>query len=279
MQTPAIPTGWSDTSSYGFGLDIAKHRGLRTIGHGGGDRGISSYVVRYPEQGFAVALLCNIDNVPAGALTQSIAEIYLSDAFGGPSAASTPPPPRISLTAEQLSSKVGLYYDAVSATVGRIFLRDGKLMASEGAGEENSVELTAVSENRFGVSGTPIVAEFAPAAPGRPLEIRVTGAGPKPVVSEQVTSSFKPLDAELEEIKGEFTSAEVEGLYTVAARDAGLAIQIPGRSDIVLQPIVRDTFAGAIVGVVKFSREEGFVTGFTANSGGARGLRFDRVKR
>jgi CubicO group peptidase (beta-lactamase class C family) len=63
MQTPAIPTGWSDGSFYGFGLEIAQYRGLRTIGHGGGDRGIAAYVVRYPEQGFAVALLCNLDNI------------------------------------------------------------------------------------------------------------------------------------------------------------------------------------------------------------------------
>src|SRR5438128_9870550 len=43
MQTPAIPTGWSDTSSYGFGLEIARYRGLRTISHGGGDPGYAAY--------------------------------------------------------------------------------------------------------------------------------------------------------------------------------------------------------------------------------------------
>jgi len=279
MQTPAIATGWSETSSYGFGVEIAKYRGLRTIGRGGGDRGISSYVVRYREQGFAVALLCNLDNLPVGALTESVAEIFLSDAFSAPSATSAPAVPRMSLSAEQLSSKVGLYYDPVSASLGRIFPRDGKFMASEGAGEGDSVELTAISENRFVVSGTPIVAEFVPAASGRPQEIRVTGAGPKPIVSQQVTTSFKLLDTELRQYQGEYTSAEVDGTYTLAARDAGLAIQIPGRSDIALQPIVRDTFAGAIVGVVKFSRGPGGVAGFTANSSGARGLRFERVKR
>jgi hypothetical protein len=95
-----------------------------------------------------------------------------------------------------------------------------------------------------------------------------------------VTASFKLRDAELKELQGEFTSAEVEGTYTVAASDVGLAIEIPGRSDIVLQPIVRDTFAGAIVGVVTFSRNAGgVVTGFTANSSGARGLRFERLIR
>jgi CubicO group peptidase (beta-lactamase class C family) len=37
MQTLAVAM-W-DTSGYGFGLEIARHRGLRIIGHGGGDEG------------------------------------------------------------------------------------------------------------------------------------------------------------------------------------------------------------------------------------------------
>ncbi len=84
----------------------------------------------------------------------------------------------------------------------------------------------------------------------------------------------------LSAIRSTSYGAEVEGTYTLAARDSGLVIQIPGRTDIALQPIFPDGFAGAIVGVVKFSRDAGgAVTGFTANSSGARGLRFDRVKR
>ena len=218
---------------------------------------------------------------PVDGLTKGVADIYLSGVFATPSAISAPaPPPHVSLSAEELASKVGLYRDPLSESVGRIFLRDGKLMASEGAGEGESVELTPVSANRFVVSGTPIVAEFVPAAPGRPQEIHVSGAGPKPVVSQRVTTSAAPSNAELRAFAGEYTSAEVEGTYTLAARTSGLAVQIPGRADIVLQPIFPDAFAGAIVGVVKFSRDAGgVVTGFTAHASGARGLRFDRVKR
>jgi hypothetical protein len=81
-------------------------------------------------------------------------------------------------------------------------------------------------------------------------------------------------------LKGEYCSPELEGTYTVASRNAGLVIQIPGRADINLQPVFTDAFAGEIVGLVKFSRDTGgVVTGFTANSEGARGLRFNRIKR
>jgi len=284
MQTPAIPTGWSDGSFYGFGLEIAQYRGLRTIGHGGGDRGIAAYVVRYPEQGFAVALLCNFDNIGenlhATGLTQRVADIYLSNALATPPTSSVAATPtNVTRSAEQLASKTGLYRDPLSETVGRIFLRDGKLRASAGAGEGESVELTPVSENRFVISGTPVVAEFLPAAPGRPQEVRVTGAGPKPVVSQKL-DAFTPSIAELRAFQGEYVSAELEGTYMLVARDSGLVLQIPGRNDVVPLPIFPDAFAGGVVGVVKFSRDaRGAVTGFTANSSGVRGLRFDRIKR
>ncbi|HXN24748.1 MAG TPA: hypothetical protein VOA41_18595, partial [Candidatus Dormibacteraeota bacterium] len=248
------------------------------------DRGIASYVVRYPEQGFAVALLCNLDNIGLGLgvtrLTASVADIYLSDVLATPPTSSaTAAPTSLTLSAEQLASKVGLYRDPSTEFVGRIFVRDGKLMASGGLDESESVELTPVSENRFVISGTPVVAEFVPAAPGRPQEVRVTGAGPKPVVSQKL-DAFTPSIAELRAFRGEYTSPELEGMYMLMARDSGLVLQIPGRNDVVLQPIFPGAFAGGVVGVVKFSRDtRGAVTGFTANSPGARGLRFDRVKR
>src|SRR5205823_3744630 len=76
MQRPTVLTG-GDTSPYGFGLAIGRDRGLRTIGHGGGDPGYRAYVVRYPDQGLAVAVLCNRDDIEPSRLTQAVADIYL----------------------------------------------------------------------------------------------------------------------------------------------------------------------------------------------------------
>jgi len=284
IQTPVISTGWSETSSYGFGVEIAKYRGLTTIGHGGGDRGIASYLVRYPEENFAVALLCNLDNIGengnATALTQRVADIYLAGALAAPkSGGSMAAPVPVPLSPEQLTRMVGLYRDLSNDMVGRIFMRDGKLMASAGAGEEPSVELTPVGANRFVVRGTPVSVDFVPPSHGRSQEIHVSGDGPKPRVSQLVTP-FGPAAAQLGLFEGVYSSPEVEGIFTLAARNAGLVMEIPGRANISLQPVFTDAFAGAIVGVVKFSRDgRGIVTGFTANSDGARGLRFERIKR
>jgi CubicO group peptidase (beta-lactamase class C family) len=282
MQTPTIPTGWPDGSSYGFGLEIGKYRGLRTIGHGGGDPGYGAYVVRYPDQGLAVAVLSNLDNIgfSVSHLTQGVADIYLADELAAPGASSTAATtPKVSLSAVELASKAGLYRDPSTEIVGRIFVRDGKLMASGDAGEGESIELIPVSANRFVVPEKSIAVEFVPGDTGRAQEIHVTGAGPKPMVS-QLVAAFAPSSAELRAFLGEYTSAELDVTYTLAARDSGLVLQMPGRADVVLQPLFPDAFAGALVNVVKFSRDaRGIVAGFTVHPIGARGLRFDRVTR
>jgi CubicO group peptidase (beta-lactamase class C family) len=276
MQTPAIAV--SDASGYGFGVEIAQHRGLRTIGHGGGDAGVRSHVVRYPDRGLAIAVLCNLDEIDAGLLTKSIAEIVLADMFPEPAvdARGTAAAP-VSLPLRDLQSKVGLYRDPSDDSVGRIFIRDGKLFANDNATDSGGVELTPVGPNRFVITGTSVVAEFVPPTSGKPQEIRVTGAGPKPMVSQLMPAPLTPSGAELRAFEGTYTSDEVHGTYTVVTRNGGLIVEIPGRADIPLQPLFTDAFGGHAVGVAKFSRNpQGVVTAFTTHAAGMRGVRFDR---
>jgi hypothetical protein len=209
-----------------------------------------------------------------------VADIYLADVFSAPSGSSTPATvPPVPISAEELASKVGLYRDPLTEAVGRIFLRDGKLRASADAGEQNSVELTPLSANRFVVLGTPIEVEFSPPR-GLAQEARVVGGGPKSAIMQRVEDGYAPSLAQLRAFAGKYASEELEVTYTVTLRDSDLVIRIPGRSDVVLGPIYVDAFHGAVVNVVKFSRDaSGGVAGFTVNTGGVRGLRFDRVKQ
>jgi len=278
METPVIATGWSDTSRYGFGVEIAQHRGLRTVAHGGGDDGVRSYVMRYPERRLAIAILCNRDDMDPGSVARSIAEIFLRDEFAQPMTKPTPPgpPPSVPLPVQDLEAKVGLYRDQSDDSVGRIFIRNGKLMASDDVG--NEFELTPIAPNRFVIVGTSVVADFVTSTHGKPQELHVTGAGPTPRVSHQV-APFTPSSAELRAFAGTYTSDEVDGTYTIVARDSGFVLQVPTRADIRFEPVFTDAFRGKILGVVKFWRDRrGRVSGFTATAASVRGLRFNRSK-
>ena len=274
--------GENGTSPWGLGLEVGVDRGAKTFGHGGGDRGIAAYWIRYPAHDLGVAVLCNLDNLNAqvGTLARQVAAFYLpapaqrrapdtAPASGGPS-----------LAAAELASHAGLYRDPATDTYGRVHVRDGKLWASPDAGDgpAESAELRPLDRNRFSIPGSPVVVEFMPPGEGRPRQMRVTGAAPKPWVFAHVVEGFAPTAAQLREYVGRYANADLDVTYTVVARGSGLVVEIPGRDEITLTPVFPDAFYGSLVDLIKFSRAGGpQATAFTINRTSVRNLRFERV--
>ncbi len=264
------------TSSYGYGLQIAEHRGRRTFGHGGGDPGASAYTLRFPDEGLAVAIACNLDDIDS--LTPAL---DLADAFLGPhlsAPALTAPPPPVTLSADQLSKLAGLYRDPSAQLLLRFYVRDGVLLGSAGAAAEGGWVVAAQTATIFLIPGTAITIEFQSDALGRGQTLRVLGEKPQPIVLERLPDEFRPAGADMVASTGRYASTELDVVYTITRRDDALTLEIPNRKPIALQPIARDGFVASYLGVVRFERDAaGAVIGFTAHSQGVRALRFDRV--
>ena len=121
---------------YASGLFIEEYKGLRKVSHGGSWAGYRSELVRFPDQKFSVACLCNLGTVNPSALAQRVADVYLADQFTkAESKASTmrgtPPklPDPITLTAEQLAEYAGNFYSEELDTAYRLEVENGKLFA------------------------------------------------------------------------------------------------------------------------------------------------------
>ncbi len=65
------------TLQYAKGLFILDYRGLRAVRHGGAWGGYRAELLRFPEQHFSVACLCNMANATPGKRADKVAEIYL----------------------------------------------------------------------------------------------------------------------------------------------------------------------------------------------------------
>ena len=68
-----------DTIAYAFGQLIEKYKGLRTYSHSGGDAGFRSYLLRFPDQHFSVAIASNYAQINTYDLATQIADLYLKD--------------------------------------------------------------------------------------------------------------------------------------------------------------------------------------------------------
>lgn len=275
METPPkLPAG--ETTVYGLGLQVERHDGRRTVGHGGGDPGASAYVVRYPEHDLAVAVLCNLDEIDSIELARRVANLYLGDA-AGPADAGTSEPAAAPMPSADLAANEGLYRDPTDETLLRIFLRDGTLRGSPGAAADGGWPIVPLGANRFRIPTTTITLEFSGAGGTRTL--RIVGERPTPAVLERV-ASYMPSAAELASVAGDYRSEELATTYALRVREGALIADVPGRASIALQPIRPDTFAGSLVGAITFSRDRtGQATGFTVHAYAARGLRFERLRR
>lgn len=278
METPTLLLD-GNRAKYGLGLELGEYRGTHTVGHSGGNSGFVARVVRYQEQKLAVAILCNRDDVyNVGELADEVAEVYFPKIASNSSEPEVTNASRVQLPAEELTSKEGLYQNPSNQQFLRVFVNDGKLMAGI-VGRSNAWELTAASSTRFTFLGGLVTLEFLPNARRQTQEIRVTdNETPRPFLIHRV-DPWVPSSSDLRAFEGDYRSGELEVVYAVVAKDSVLQIQIPGRDQITVQPVAAETFAGDLVGVVKFFRDQDKrVSSFTINTTGVRGLHFERLK-
>jgi len=123
---------------YGLGLQITKYHGLNVIEHDGRDAGYRSHLIRFPDQHFAVACLCNQalaeDNLPRR-LVREVADVYLADRFAEvPHVAAVTPvgdAPEVTHVAAVpagLTQYAGRYYSKEIDTTYTIEVQEGSLM-------------------------------------------------------------------------------------------------------------------------------------------------------
>jgi CubicO group peptidase (beta-lactamase class C family) len=77
MRTRALLSR-GDTTQYGLGLFVAKHRGLDVIYHGGADAGFRSVVNYYPALDAGVVVLGNVSSLDADETADRIAETFFA---------------------------------------------------------------------------------------------------------------------------------------------------------------------------------------------------------
>ena len=79
LKTASLNNG-RDTR-YAFGIRRDSFRGLPVIGHSGSLGGYRTQYLRFPNQQFSIAIMCNMANCKPGERAHDIASIFLSDVF------------------------------------------------------------------------------------------------------------------------------------------------------------------------------------------------------
>ncbi len=273
---------------YAAGLAISKYRGLNIVDHGGADAGYRSDLIRFPDQHFSVACLCNLGASDPGGLARQVAGIYLAKELKPEEAAAHDDSPPFKLTPNQMQSRVGLYVNVDDENdVVRFFVRDGQLQAGN-AGDDYAEPVKAISENQFRISDAPDEITFLAAKPGTPQQLTIKHGNGK-TETFTATAAYTPSDAQLAGYAGVYSSTEIDPLYEFKVAHFHAAGPSAGEQDRIrlvlfrlknspdaLRPVTPDFFL-ADVGKIRFTRDaNGKIDGFLLTTGRTINLRFVR---
>jgi CubicO group peptidase (beta-lactamase class C family) len=262
LERPMLPD--RTRLNYAAGLTHGVTDGLPTISHGGSDAGYRAAFVRFPDQRFGVATLCNVSTANPTALANRVATAYLGQLMT-PAPPATADSPEVAVPPDRLARLAGTYWNAADAAAFQFAATSGRLQLSQGA--ENR-PLTSIGQDRF-------------VLPGEPRQYFVFGAagvtaGPAPGAGAVFVRAerFTPTPAQLDEFAGAYRSDELDVVYRLKRVDAALRLERLKNAAASLQPLIADTFASP-AGVLRFSRDaSGHIDGFRLEAGRVRGLRF-----
>jgi CubicO group peptidase (beta-lactamase class C family) len=259
---------------YAGGLEIRKYRGLNVVEHAGSDAGYKADLIRFPDQHFSVALLCNLAGINPSALSRRIADIYLASSFGAAApraAVQSPQPGR-----EQLEKWAGLYVEADEGDrVMRVRLTGGELQSGlEIDGRLSSLEATNDTRFRY-VREPQVELVFEVGENGAPATLTTYIDGKKQHRYSRVPS-YQPTATQLQEFAGMYRSDEADMPYEVILRDGKLLIRSLKSNELPLLPVSADLFSGR-GNRIRFTRDaQGKITGALLHTLRMYNVRFER---
>ena len=262
MSTSAVLNN-GDSTNYGFGLSLWNDRGTIVVEHEGGDPGFRSYLGRYPQYGFSVAVLCNIPSNPVS-LGHAIADIYLNRPRTSQPPASVK---TITLPPDKLARRAGIYFQPTRLEIVEVTMRDGALFTARNGGRK----LVPIDENRFWIEGTEVEHDFNRTG----YTARALTPGHHPV-SFELESGVELRPGQLAPYAGDYFSLDLNTVYHVIASDSTLVVKTGTSSGLTARPMFDDTFASGQI-TIQFVRRGDSITGFEMSHPRARRLSFSRI--
>jgi CubicO group peptidase (beta-lactamase class C family) len=255
--------------AYASGLRIGEYRGVPEVGHSGATAGYRGYLTRFPDQGIAVAVMCNVGNANPWGLAHEVADLYLGAAITDQIAPGGERP-AIELSSAQLEALAGGYRETRRHTVVTLTVSGGNLVA-------RGDTLLPVSQIRFeGRDGVILEFDRAPEAGSRPGALVTLPDGD--AIRLEPAPAFEPTPAELAEYTGAYRSDEAEATYTVVVEGGALVVKDRYGSGRHPVPAYPDAFSDRGTMYIFRRDDAGRVTALSLSQSRVWDMRFRRIR-
>ncbi|MBT31876.1 MAG: penicillin-binding protein [Thalassobius sp.] len=260
-----------------LGQFVSNYKGLNQISHGGADAGYRTFLLRYPDQEFAVVVLSNLANFNPGGLANQVADLYLENYFAIPEKEEKPKVKYKKLKAEKLATFSGNYWQPKEYYSRKIYVKNDTLRYFRWEGNES--DLLPISDNEFRMQGDNIDLTVQFENNGDQKFMNVIENKGEPLIFESFDSvAYTP--EELENFTGLYYSEELETTLNFVVENDKLIAKHIRMSTMEFNPIKKDTFQSSFYAyhIIDFIRNSsGMVIGFKASNGRVRNLLFNKL--
>ncbi|SFR35723.1 CubicO group peptidase, beta-lactamase class C family [Robiginitalea myxolifaciens] len=269
----------NDGETFGgaYGQFVGEYKGLKEIQHGGADAGYRSYLVRFPDQDFAVAVASNRAQANPGALAYGVVDIFLEDVLESELEAEAETTSEevtaYELSEDELEAFAGYYWYEGGRTYRKIYRRENRLVYSRTNGPEN--ELLPISKNEFKMLEVPgdIVVEFGKHK-GKEALIFKDDTG------ETVMEAFDYVEGSPEvyqEYTGKYYSPELDVYYTLLLDDERLIARHNRLPDVPVNYTRKDDVNIGYTSAHFVRDANGKVSGMLVSTGRVTDLKFEKL--
>jgi CubicO group peptidase (beta-lactamase class C family) len=274
MQVPGLLNGAREIY-YGSGLWVARYRGLKTVEHAGVGAGYRAELLRFPEQRFSVALLCNADDVDPELQARKVADVFLGKVLEP--RAQDKKAAAIEIDPRMLDALTGEYAHPLGVTI--TYTKENNQLMAQATGEQKFV-LYPSGSRAFTYKLVNATITFGPPGADGTVNTAVHHQNGHDYPMKRLHRT--PLTAaELQDREGEFYSDELHVLYTVFDRDGELVLLHPRGEFKLHRGMDVDTFwAEWPIGTLHYSCASGKgCAGFSVTDGRVRNLWFMRAQQ
>lgn len=263
-----------DVIDYASGLMISEYKGLKTIRHGGAFVGFGAELVRFPEQRLSIAIFANRGDANPSAMANEVADVMLKGKFITKDTKKEENPknevPKVEFKLSQLEGE----YEVEPGMAVSISIKNNSLNVLQ-RWNKSTYDIVKVSGNTFQEpEDKNLKFTFTNLEDGlsQTLNVLVGGREIKAPRKKLVDTS----KVKLEDFIGTYFSKEMDVTYIFKLVDGNLKASIANKAVIAECTIYEiDKFVTQL-GLVRFQRTAGVVSGFELDAGRVKNLKFEK---
>lgn len=253
-----------DTIDYACGLFIEEYNGYKTIRHRGSFVGFKAEYIRFPEEGFSIAILANRSDANPARLVENVADLFLAD---NSEIKSSPASQKsININPSELKQFTGKYWSKKQLKQTEIKLINDTLFYHQS--NDKIQPLIPISKNQFKLNdiNSETFLTFEKNSNQKLIRISIQN-----IEDDELTYfNFKPKSIEeLKQIEGSYYSKEMEVNYHIKLHKNQLELYINNQYISPLLQVYETTFKNDRFGVFIFEEH-----GFRLNTSRAKNILF-----